>query len=112
MSSYQELIARKNELDKRIEAVRDTEAKDALATIKQLIDTFGFTVQQVFPWKPEEKKKVEAKYYDPESGASWSGRGKPPKWIEGKDRSEYEIKTTPSYDFSAPRDDKNPFPVQ
>ena len=60
MPSYQELIARKNELDKRIEAVRDTEAKDALATIKQLIDTFGFTVQQVFPWKPEEKKKVEA----------------------------------------------------
>ncbi|RGE41577.1 H-NS histone family protein [Comamonas testosteroni] len=112
MPSYQELMARKNELDKRIEAARDTEAKEALATIKQLIDTFGFTVQQVFPWKPEEKKKAEAKYYDPESGASWSGRGKPPKWIEGKNRSEYEIKTTPSYDFNAPRDDNNPFPVQ
>ena len=83
-----------------------------MATIKQLIDTFGFTVQQVFPWKPEEKKKAEAKYYDPESGASWSGRGKPPKWLEGKDRSLYEIKTTPSFDFNAPRDENNPFPVQ
>ena len=112
MPSYQELMARKNELDKRIEEVRDTEAKEALATIKQLIDTFGFTVQQVFPWKPEEKKKAEAKYYDPESGASWSGRGKPPKWLEGKDRSLYEIKTTPSFDFNAPRDENNPFPVQ
>lgn len=112
MPSYQELIARKNELDKRIEEARHTEAKEALATIKQLIDTFGFTVQQVFPWKPEEKKKAEAKYYDPESGASWSGRGKPPKWLEGKDRSLYEIKTTPSFDFNAPRDENNPFPVQ
>lgn len=112
MSSYKELVARKIELDKRIEEMRHTEAKEALATIKQLIETFGFTSQQVFPWKPEEKKKVEAKYYDPESGASWSGRGKPPKWIEGKDRSQYEIKTAPVIDYSAPRDDKNPFPVQ
>lgn len=112
MPSYQELIAQKNALDKRIEEAHQTEAKEALATIKQLIETFGFTSQQVFPWKPEEKKKVEAKYYDPESGASWSGRGKPPKWIEGKDRSQYEIKTAPAIDYSAPRDDKNPFPVQ
>ena len=111
MPSYQELIARKNELDKRIEAVRDTEAKDALATIKQLIDTFGFTVQQVFPWKPEEKKKVEAKYYDPESGASWSGRGKPPKWIEGKDRGQYEVRVEPEYAYPQNTDPNNPFPV-
>ena len=89
-----------------------TEAKEALATVKQLIATFGFTSQQVFPWRPEEKKKVEARYYDPESGATWTGRGKPPKWIESKDRSQYEIKTTPSVDFNAPRDEKNPFPVQ
>ncbi len=112
MPSYQELLARKNELDKRIEEVRHTESKEALVTVKQLIETFGFTMQQVFPWKPEEKKKVEAKYYDPESGASWSGRGKPPKWIEGKDRAEYEINYAPVIDFSAPRDEKNPFPVQ
>ena len=49
MPSYKELIARKNELDKRIEEMRHTEAKEALATIKELIATFGFTSQQVFP---------------------------------------------------------------
>ena len=72
-----------------------------VATVKQLISTFGFTAQQVFPWKPEEKKRVEAKYYDPESGATWTGRGKPPKWIEGKNRDLYTIKQT-----------DNPFPVE
>ncbi|MEQ6433585.1 H-NS histone family protein [Comamonas sp. w2-DMI] len=101
MPSYQELLAQKNELDKRIEQARHAEAKEALATVKQLISTFGFTAQQVFPWKPEEKKRVEAKYYDPESGATWTGRGKPPKWIEGKNRDLYTIKQT-----------DNPFPVE
>ena len=91
MPSYQELLARKDELDTRIAQARHAEARQALATIKQLIDTFGFTAQQVFPWKPEEKKKAQARYYDPESGATWTGRGKPPKWIEGKDRSLYEV---------------------
>ena len=94
MTSYKELLARKNELDKRIEQLRGNESKEALATIKQLIDTFGFTAQQVFPWKPEEKKKVQAKYYDPESGATWTGRGKAPKWIDGKDRNQYIIQTS------------------
>jgi DNA-binding protein H-NS len=101
MPSYQELLAQKNELDKRIEQAHHTEAKQALATIKQLIDTFGFTAQQVFPWKPEERKKAQARYYDPESGATWTGRGKPPKWIEGKNRDLYAIKQT-----------DNPFPVE
>ena len=90
MPSYQELIAQKNALDKRIEEARSTEAKEALATVKQLIATFGFTSQQVFPWKPQ-PKKVAAKYRDPDTGATWSGRGKPPQWIAGKDRDNFVI---------------------
>ena len=92
MPTYQELLAQRDALDQRIHLTRETEAKQALAHIKELVATFGFTSQEVFPWKPEQRKPVLAKYYDPESGASWSGRGKPPKWIDGKDRSQYEIK--------------------
>ena len=33
-----------------------------------------------------------AKYQDPESGKTWTGRGKPPNWILGKDRTLFEIK--------------------
>ncbi|WP_334002168.1 H-NS histone family protein [Burkholderia gladioli] len=32
-----------------------------------------------------------AKYRDPASGKTWSGRGKAPAWIAGKDRSAFEI---------------------
>lgn len=112
MPSYRELLAQKKELDQRIEEVRQQDSKEALARIEQLIATFGFTVHQVFPLPQQSKKKVADKYYDPDSGQSWSGRGRPPQWIEGKDRSEYEIKVEPKIDFTAPRDSNNPFPVQ
>ncbi len=32
-----------------------------------------------------------AKYQDPESGKTLSGRGKAPAWIAGKDRRAFEI---------------------
>lgn len=116
MSQYQELLARKRELDKTIEQMRRTESSDALKTIHELIATFGFTAQQVFPFQPAAKKKVQAKYYDPESGQSWTGRGRVPKWLEGKDRTIYEIASTPRDEAPAaptgPRDSSNPFPIQ
>jgi len=35
--------------------------------------------------------KVAPKYRDPVSGNTWTGRGKAPKWIEGKDRAPFLI---------------------
>lgn len=35
--------------------------------------------------------KVAPKYRNPATGETWTGRGKAPKWIEGKDRSGYLI---------------------
>ena len=113
MSNYQELLARKRELDKNIEQVRRKESETALATIKELIATFGFTAQQVFPFQSDSvKKKVPAKYYDPATGKSWTGRGKVPAWLDGKDRSLYEIAAPKVTQWSAPEDENNLFPIQ
>lgn len=35
--------------------------------------------------------KVAPKYIDPVSGNTWTGRGKAPKWIDGKDRALFLI---------------------
>ena len=35
--------------------------------------------------------KVAPKYIDPVSGNTWTGRGKAPKWIDGKDRAPFLI---------------------
>lgn len=112
MSTYQELLTRKRELDKSIEQVRRTESAQALETIKDLIATFGFTAQQVFPFQLETKKKVQAKYYDPQTGKSWTGRGKEPKWLQGVDRRQFEIATPQTFHTNAPADENNPFPIQ
>src|SRR6478672_8514187 len=34
---------------------------------------------------------VAAKFRNPESGQTWSGRGREPVWIKGKDRKEFKI---------------------
>lgn len=112
MSTYQELLARKRELDQSIAQRRRTESVEALATIQELIATFGFTAQQVFPFQAPEKKKVAAKYYDAATGKSWTGRGRMPKWLEGKALSDYEIAAPKTEAARAPVDENNPFPIQ
>ena len=94
MTTYQELIAQKKLLDQQINEARKLESKAALATVMELVREFGFTAQQVFPWKPA-KAHVPSKYLDPNSGATWTGRGKPPAWIAGKDREQFLIQQAP-----------------
>lgn len=89
MTSYQQLLAQKEELDRQIAKAQKAESADALSTVRRLIKEFGFTAQQVFPWEADIKPKVAVKYYDPNTGSKWTGRGKPPKWIAGKDYAQF-----------------------
>lgn len=84
------LLAEQAALDEKIAREKKQAAAQALTQIQAWIAEFGFTAQQVFPWQPA-KKQVSAKYLDPNSGATWTGRGKPPAWIAGKDRDQFLI---------------------
>lgn len=90
MKSLKSLLAEQEALDAEIARQKKLAAADALAQIHGLIAEFGFTAQQVFPWRPA-VKKVTAKYLNPEIGATWSGRGKPPAWIKGQDRTQFLV---------------------
>ena len=35
--------------------------------------------------------KVAAKFRNPETGETWSGRGRQPKWLKGKNRDEFKV---------------------
>lgn len=95
MPTYKELLAQRQNLDAQIEALRKTETQDALASVRQLISEFGLTQADIFPAgrakSPLKGNTVAAKYRDPQSGATWTGRGKPPLWIANKDRTQFEI---------------------
>ena len=90
--SLAQLEAMRAQMDAALKRMERDERSDALVQIHALIAQFNFLPFEVFPRKTDAPKaKVPAKYYDPDSGQSWSGRGKPPRWIEGKDRTPFLI---------------------
>jgi DNA-binding protein H-NS len=98
MATLQELIAQKETLEKLIQDTRQTELAEAISQVKGLITSFGLTQEDIFGSSRGAKKvkaegsKVAAKYRDPVSGKEWSGRGLAPKWLQGRDKSEFLIK--------------------
>lgn len=90
-TDLKQLLAARAALEAQIAQARTVESKAALAQIHAWIEDFGFTAQQVFPWKAPATQKVAAKYLDEKTGATWTGRGKPPAWIQGKNRDDFLI---------------------
>lgn len=102
MSTYQELLAQKAELERKIENARKQELSDAIAQIKALMTQYGITVAdlggKLAPGKSGSTKgsKVAPKYRNPATGDTWTGRGRQPKWVEaalagGKQLSDFAI---------------------
>ncbi len=90
------LIAERDALNAKIEAVRAAERPAAIVQARALIERFGLTAMQVMPASPATTrqpaaKKAPAKYYDPDTGNTWSGRGRAPSWIKGKDATQFLI---------------------
>ncbi|MCL1961765.1 MAG: H-NS histone family protein [Desulfovibrionaceae bacterium] len=97
MSTYQELLKQQAALAQQVEEARRREVADAVARVRTLINEYQLTAQDVFPGnsrsrsKRETGIKVAPKYRDSATGQTWTGRGKAPKWIEGKDRTPFLI---------------------
>ena len=95
MASYQELTAQIEKLQKQAAAVRAKEMEGVVAQIHGLMTNYGITGEDLgFKAAAPTKRKggtVAAKYQDPETGATWTGRGRAPAWIAGKDKSKYAI---------------------
>lgn len=93
MSSYKALLQQREQLEQQIQQARKAELSEAVAKVRALVTEYDLTQEDVFPSsKPKATRQAVApKYRDPATGATWTGRGKPPKWIDGKDRAQYEI---------------------
>jgi DNA-binding protein H-NS len=116
MATLSELIAQKTALEKEIDSTRQRDVGKAIAQILALVGEYKLTASDIFaPGKsksklkadsknsPKEKKekkekiekkpttKVAPKYKDPETGATWTGRGISPKWLAGKNKADFLI---------------------
>jgi len=97
MTTLKDLIAQREALEKQITDLRQSEVAESIAKVRALIAEHGLTQSDVFGSTVKVRKvkeagtKVAAKYRDPISGKEWSGRGLAPKWLQGKNKSDYLI---------------------
>ncbi len=96
MSTLKELLAQIEALQTQVSDVRQREVGEAVAKVRAIVDEYQLTAKDVFPSgkiKSAGKKTgtVAAKYRDPITGQTWSGRGLAPKWLAGKEKGDYLI---------------------
>jgi len=91
-TQYQTLLQQRAELDAQIAATLKTEKAAAISQARALAAEFGLTAADVFPASGKAATSLgQPKYRDPATGVTWTGRGKPPNWILGKDRTPFLI---------------------
>ena len=103
--SYSELLAKRDEIERQIKLAKEKEFANVVKDVKEKINLWGIKPEDLFsphrsrrtaseadPEGVSTAKKVIPKYQDPVSGATWSGRGKSPLWIKGRDKNEFLIR--------------------
>lgn len=95
MTSYAEYVEQIEKLQSLAEAARKDEINDAIKKIKDLMQLHGVTVDDLSSAcsaKPTKSKgSVAAQFKNPETDETWTGRGRTPRWLDGKDRAVYRI---------------------
>lgn len=96
--SLKDLLQQRETLEKAIAEARQNEISAAVAKVREIVAEYGLTAQDIFPGRTGKSagvkaggSKVAAKYRDPATGLTWTGRGKAPKWIDGKSREQFLI---------------------
>jgi DNA-binding protein H-NS len=90
--SYLELLAELAALEAQIEQAKNSEREAAITKIQEMMALYQIGTNDLTKKRgPKTGATVRVKYRDPDSGAAWSGRGKPPRWIAGKDRVAFEV---------------------
>lgn len=95
MTSYAEYVEQIAKLHSLAEAARKDELSGAIQKIKELMQLHGITVEDLDSRgraKPAKAKStVAAQFKNPETGETWTGRGRAPRWLDGKDKEQFRI---------------------
>lgn len=98
MATYKELKAQAEALLKQAEVARRAEISTVVAEIQARMKEYGITLSDLKGGAKKSKARgaVAAKYYNPATGDSWSGRGRAPKWLahelaKGRTKDEFLV---------------------
>jgi DNA-binding protein H-NS len=96
VKTYQQYQLQIAELQKLADAARAKETVTAREQITALMREHGLKLADLSIKANGKREKphteVPAKYRDETTGRTWSGRGRAPKWLNGKDKDAYLIK--------------------
>jgi DNA-binding protein H-NS len=103
MKTYQSVREQIAKLEQQAEALRRQELKTVIAQVREVIAQYGLTASDLglaggrVAARAGKARRVRAgvgvaKYRDPKTGQTWTGRGRPPAWIAAaKDRDAFLI---------------------
>ncbi|MGS1076253.1 H-NS histone family protein [Burkholderia glumae] len=89
-----ELQSQLRDLNIKLGEARIAEKRALLDVIKDQAQALGITQDELLiaaGFKKVKPRRAPAKYYDPDSGKKWSGRGPKPKWLQGKNLDDYLV---------------------
>lgn len=96
MTTYAEYVEQIAKLQSLAEGARQAEINNAITQIKDLMTLHGVTVADLSSARSAKTTKSKAdavaQFKNPETGETWTGRGRAPRWLDGKDRDAYRIK--------------------
>ncbi|WP_212644931.1 H-NS histone family protein [Delftia sp. PE138] len=84
---YKALLKLKVALDAAIN-VLDAGKPQAIQAARKLVRDYHLESGDLFA--ADQLRQNTARYRNPKTGQTWSGRGRPPRWIEGRDRKPFE----------------------
>lgn len=107
LQSHQaQILAQHEAYEKRIAELRKVERDSDLQTVLKLVGKHQFTAKDVplhSPGGKAGKPKGEGtpalavpKYKNPETGETWSGKGRTPAWLEGKNKDDFLVQKEPA----------------
>lgn len=94
MATYKELQDQIAALQYKAEETRVQELDGAIQQIKGLMHEYGITLQDLDTGAKTKgkKSKPQAKIqFQDADGKTWSGRGRMPDWLKGKDKEKFRV---------------------
>jgi DNA-binding protein H-NS len=95
MATYKQLTVQLEKLQKEVAVAQQKEIAAAIEDIKRKIVEYDLSAEELgFSAKrgrPVKKAPLPPKYRNPKTGETWSGRGRPPGWLVGRNKERFLI---------------------
>jgi DNA-binding protein H-NS len=96
MPTYKEYMQQIEHLTVLAEAARAEELKTAKDQVMQIMRDHGLTAADLTDSSKSSSQRKHSPstvlYKDPDSNKTWTGRGRMPSWLEGKNREDFLVK--------------------